>query len=90
MQIAAGYLLYKFAKSKESKTEKPPETTTAGPEETKETAKAKEAADLIESFHCPITQQLMVEPVSSKYGHTYEKAAIERWVAKYHTCPMTN
>ena len=45
---------------------------------------------MIESFHCPISQQLMQEPVSSKYGHLYEKLEIERWVNKYHTCPMTN
>jgi len=45
---------------------------------------------MIEAFHCPISQELIVEPVSSKYGHLYEKAEIERWVNKYKTCPMTN
>ena len=28
--------------------------------------------------------------MSSKYGHLYEKAEIERWINKYHTCPMTD
>ncbi len=46
--------------------------------------------DLTEAFTCPISQQLINEPVSSKYGHLFEKAAIEQWVTKNHTCPMTN
>lgn len=33
---------------------------------------------------------LIEDPVSSKYGHTYEKAEIERWVNDHHRCPMTN
>jgi len=28
--------------------------------------------------------------VTSKYGHLFEKAAIYEWIAKNHTCPMTN
>ena len=55
-----------------------------------EDKRVKEVEDLIEAFHCPISQQLIEEPVSSKYGHLYEKAEIERWVNKYHTCPMTS
>jgi len=50
----------------------------------------KEAERLLEAFHCPISQQLIEDPVGSKYGHVYEKKEIERWVEKYHTCPMTN
>lgn len=28
--------------------------------------------------------------MGSKYGHIYEKTEIERWIKKYHTCPMTD
>ncbi len=46
--------------------------------------------DLAEAFTCPITQQIIKEPVSSKFGHLYEKEAIEDWISKHHTCPLTN
>ena len=31
-------------------------------------------------YLCPITQDVMVDPVSTCDGHTYERAAIERWL----------
>ena len=33
---------------------------------------------------------MIEEPVTSKFDHLYEKCEIERWIHKYHTCPMTN
>lgn len=42
------------------------------------------------SFTCPITQELMVEPMSAEDGHSYERAAIERWLEKNVTSPVTN
>ena len=42
-----------------------------------------------EDFYCPITGELMKEPVSEPEGHTYEKNAIEKWVIKNGTSPMT-
>lgn len=50
----------------------------------------KDGKELMESFICPISQTLIKEPVSTKYGHLYEKEEIERWVKKYNTCPMTS
>jgi hypothetical protein len=35
----------------------------------------------LESFFCPITQEIMVDPVSTVGGQTYERAAIEQWLA---------
>ena len=31
---------------------------------------------------CPITRELFVDPVSAADGETYERAAIEAWIAK--------
>ena len=33
---------------------------------------------------------MIEEPVVSKFGHLYEKREIERWINKYHSCPMTD
>jgi hypothetical protein len=44
---------------------------------------------LAEAFTCPITQEIINEPVTTKYGHLFEKADIELWVEKNHTCPLT-
>ena len=34
--------------------------------------------------------EMIKDPASTKYGHMYEKKAIEAWVDKNGTCPMTN
>ena len=40
---------------------------------------------------CPITQELMVDPVMTTDGHTYERVAIERWFANgTRRSPKTN
>ena len=42
------------------------------------------------SFFCPILMEIMVNPVSTVDGHTYERTAIERWFADGHaTSPKT-
>eukprot|EP00887_Chlorella_sp_A99_P002394 scaffold10.g2394.t1 len=38
---------------------------------------------------CPITQEPMRDPVVAADGHTYERAAIEAWIARQPTSPMT-
>jgi hypothetical protein len=40
-------------------------------------------------FLCPITQEMMVDPVFTTDGHTYEKAAIQRWLTHKRTSPLT-
>ena len=42
------------------------------------------------SFFCPITQEVMVDPVMCADGHTYERHAIERWLQEHRTSPKTN
>lgn len=39
---------------------------------------------------CPITHELMQEPVVAEDGHTYEKAAIVEWFRNRNSSPMTN
>ena len=39
---------------------------------------------------CPITHRRMVDPVCAADGHTYERAAIMRWLAHKRSSPMTN
>lgn len=38
---------------------------------------------------CPITLQLLQDPVQTLRGHTYERAAIEAWLARCRDDPMT-
>lgn len=39
---------------------------------------------------CPITHQLMNDPVMAADGHSYERDAIERWFSAHRTSPSTN
>ena len=32
----------------------------------------------------------MTDPVNTKYGHAFEKSAIEKQIQKYNRCPVTN
>ena len=40
-------------------------------------------------FICPITTEIMSDPVMAADGHAYERSAIERWLATKSTSPMT-
>ena len=42
-----------------------------------------------DDFYCPITGDLMKDPVSEPDGHTYERNAIEKWIMDKGTSPMT-
>lgn len=39
---------------------------------------------------CPITQEVMDDPVLAMDGHTYERKAIEAWLKNHNTSPKTN
>jgi hypothetical protein len=41
-------------------------------------------------YLCPITHDLMTDPVVCADGHTYERAAIKRWLANAIRSPMSN
>jgi len=43
-----------------------------------------------DNFLCPITNEVMDDPVVAMDGHTYEREAIETWFRRRNTSPMTN
>lgn len=44
----------------------------------------------LQSFYCPITHDVMVDPVETSSAHTFERSAIEKWVAEGNKlCPLT-
>jgi hypothetical protein len=42
-----------------------------------------------EEFQCPITYELLRDPVIAADGNTYERTAIEKWLAKSQTSPLS-
>jgi hypothetical protein len=40
-------------------------------------------------LNCPITGEMMIDPVICVDGHTYERAAILNWLSSHNTSPMT-
>ena len=43
----------------------------------------------LETFICPITGDIMKDPVIGSDGHTYERSAIEQWLRQEGTSPIT-
>jgi len=43
-----------------------------------------------DEFKCPLTLEIMEDPVILSDGFTYERTAIEDWLKKNNTSPMTN
>jgi hypothetical protein len=47
--------------------------------------------DPLHSFYCPINMDVMVDPVETSSGRTFERSAIEKWFAAGNdVCPLTN
>ena len=55
----------------------------AGPSE------ASEAAEVPDDYVCPITAEIMTDPVSTLDGFTYEREAITEWLRTKDTSPKT-
>jgi U-box domain len=48
------------------------------------------AIEIPEMFICPLTLEIMSDPVMNRAGQTYERAAIVEWLKQdIATCPMT-
>ena len=45
--------------------------------------------DIPEAFFCPISGELLSDPVTSPGGHTYERRTIEGWLQNHDTSPFT-
>jgi hypothetical protein len=66
-------------------------TTTAEPcmKECKDClSPAKEEEEPPDELVCPIAREIMSDPVITAAGQTYERAAIEQWLAAHDTDPM--
>lgn len=51
---------------------------------------AKDLSKGIDAFLCPITREVMADPVICADGHTYERAAIQQWLRSNSRSPKTN
>ena len=45
--------------------------------------------DIPSNFVCPITQEIMKDPVSDNEGISYEKEYIEKWLSRNRTSPIS-
>ncbi|XP_040213837.1 WD repeat, SAM and U-box domain-containing protein 1 isoform X2 [Rana temporaria] len=48
------------------------------------------SSNIPEEFICPITWEIMKDPVIVSDGYSYERNAIESWISTRRTSPMTN
>lgn len=46
--------------------------------------------DLTSKFSCPLTHQLMTDPVIDPEGNSYERSAIEKWLQEKSTSPIVS
>ncbi len=77
---AAPRLLVRRSSSLGSVTEEPPH---AGPppQSSYDLCRTSEQPPM-RSFQCPITHEVMRDPVMAADGHSYERAAITRWIGR--------
>ena len=52
-------------------------------------SQASEAREVPDDFICPITAEIMTDPVTTLDGFTYERAAITEWLRTKDTSPKT-
>lgn len=45
--------------------------------------------EIPQSFLCPITHNIMTDPVIDKEGNSWERQSILDWISAHHTSPMT-
>ncbi len=50
---------------------------------------APEEDEMMQYFICPITREIMDDPVVTPSMQRYERAAIEDWIRRNGTCPLT-
>lgn len=44
---------------------------------------------MMQNISCPISQEVMQDPVCTPDGNTYERTHIVEWINRNHTCPLT-
>lgn len=67
----------------------PPASMIASSSSSPPSPPSDEAAAVPDAFNCPIGHSLMIDPVTSADGHSYERENIEKWLAVQHTSPLT-
>lgn len=50
---------------------------------------AAEATDWQPYLQCPISHEIMVDPMVAADGHTYEREALARWLSEKNSSPLT-
>lgn len=45
--------------------------------------------EIPQEFICPLTLEIMSDPVVNKHNQAYERTAILEWVGEHGTCPLT-
>jgi len=78
-------------KSKEAEESKSKSKTDkkSKPKESPHKEDPAEEEEIPEEFICPVTQDIMSDPVIAQDGHTYERKNISEWVSKHGTSPIT-
>lgn len=57
---------------------------------TKRKSLGSQPLEPLQSFYCPITRDVMADPVETSSGQTFERSAIERWFTDGNKlCPLT-
>ncbi|GLT56095.1 hypothetical protein SLA2020_291670 [Shorea laevis] len=57
---------------------------------TKRNSLGSQPLEPLQSFYCPITRDVMMDPVETSSGQTFERNAIEKWFAEGNNlCPLT-
>ncbi|XWS46270.1 hypothetical protein CRYUN_Cryun14cG0050600 [Craigia yunnanensis] len=57
---------------------------------TKRKSLGSQPLEPLQSFYCPITSDVMVDPVETSSGQTFERSAIEKWfTVGNNLCPLT-
>ena len=86
-----GAMLYESSKNEkieEEKEKKMLEEAKNDPEMNKDVSELPDYSS-VNSFLCPITKNIMKNPVITPYGTTYDKDAILGWLKTNETCPLT-
>ncbi|XVE73666.1 hypothetical protein DITRI_Ditri11bG0137100 [Diplodiscus trichospermus] len=57
---------------------------------TKRKSLGSQPLEPLQSFYCPITREVMLDPVETSSGQTFERSAIEKWFTEGNNlCPLT-
>ena len=49
----------------------------------------KDIDDMLKTYECPISFEILRDPVTAEDGHTYERKEIEDWLKHNKVSPMT-